>query len=58
MLRLPDLLRLTEYKRKYRITPKFYHIILWIIAVILLIILCTSQNERLALYYADMVVPK
>ena len=58
MLRLPELLQLKEYKRKYRITPKFYHIIAWKVAVILLIILCTSQNERLALYYADMVVPK
>lgn len=58
MLRLPDLLNLTQYKRKYRITPRFYHIIAWIIATIPLIILCTSQNERLALYYADMVVPK
>ena len=58
MLRLPDLLDLKQYKRKYRITPKCYHIILWVIATILLIILCTSQNERLALYYADMVVPK
>ncbi len=58
MLRLPDLLNLTQYKRKYKLTPRFYHIILWKVAVILLIILCTSQNERLALYYADMVVPK
>lgn len=58
MLRLPDLLDLKQYKRKYRITPKFYHIILWIVAVILLIILWTSQQERLTLYFADMVVAK
>ena len=58
MLRLPDLLDLKQYKRKYRLTPRFYHIIAWIVAVILLIILCASQNERLALYYADMVVAK
>ena len=58
MLRLPDLLDLKQYKRKYRITPKFYHIILWIVAVIILILLWTSQQERLALYFADMVVAK
>jgi hypothetical protein len=58
MLRLPDLLNLTQYKRKYRFTPRFYHIILWIVAVILLIFLWTSQQERLTLYFADKVVAK
>lgn len=57
MLRLPDLLNITQYKRKYKMKPRLY-ITLFILGLILLAILWTSQQERLILYFADKVVAK